>query len=71
MALELAKFVSLHSETDDGKKEGGERILGFTVSIPADNVPPSSSIHSKWKRLSHDHSVASLVLITTPSVPLI
>lgn len=62
MAVELAKFVSLHSETDS-KKEGEERILGFTVSLPVDNVPPSTSIHSKWKRLSDDDSVTSLLLI--------
>ncbi|XP_057784365.1 probable hexokinase-like 2 protein [Salvia miltiorrhiza] len=49
MALELAKFVSVHIESDSSKG-ARERILGFTVSLPL----ASSAIHSKWKRLSVD-----------------
>lgn len=62
MALELAKFVSLHLETDS-KNGARERMLGFTVSLPVDHVPPSSVIRSKWKRLSVDDTVESFVLL--------
>ncbi|KAH6803627.1 hexolike 3 [Perilla frutescens var. frutescens] len=44
MAVEVAKFISLHRETTTDNRE---RTLGFTVSFPADH-------NSKWKRLSLD-----------------
>lgn len=54
MALELAKFVSINIETDN-ETGARERTLGFTVSFPVDH----SAIHTKWKKLSLDHTVKS------------
>ncbi|KAG6397745.1 hypothetical protein SASPL_143930 [Salvia splendens] len=52
----MAKFVGLHVE-GDGKVGGRERILGFTVSHPVDDLLPSSALHSKWRRLSVNDAV--------------
>ncbi|KAL1569905.1 hexokinase [Salvia divinorum] len=51
MAVEVAKFVGLHVESDS-KVEATERTLGFTVSLPVDDLLPSSALHSKWRRIS-------------------
>ncbi|PIN01737.1 Hexokinase [Handroanthus impetiginosus] len=56
MALELAKFVSVHSDTDT-ESQARERKLGFTVSFTMDQSPASSSIACKWNRLSVDDTV--------------
>ncbi|KAI3451873.1 hypothetical protein Pfo_008538 [Paulownia fortunei] len=56
IALELAKFVSVHSETDS-EARARERKLGFTVSFPIDQAPDSPGIASKWNRLSVDDTV--------------
>ncbi|GFP78856.1 probable hexokinase-like 2 protein [Phtheirospermum japonicum] len=55
-ALELAKFISLHSETDSDKSSKG-RTLGFTISYPTDQNPASSDIDVKWNNLLVDDTV--------------
>ncbi|KAK6125365.1 hypothetical protein DH2020_040895 [Rehmannia glutinosa] len=56
IGLELSKFISQHSETDN-EAQTRERKLGFTVSYPINEDPASSGIASKWNRLSVDDTV--------------
>ncbi|KAL3640369.1 hypothetical protein CASFOL_015337 [Castilleja foliolosa] len=56
VALELAKFISLHSETDSDKSSK-RPTLGFTISYPSDQSPSSSGIHLKWHNLLVDDTV--------------
>ncbi|XP_022872711.1 probable hexokinase-like 2 protein [Olea europaea var. sylvestris] len=51
IAVELAKFISVHSEID-GKAESRERKLGFTVSFPVEEDARSSGTAIKWRSLS-------------------
>ncbi|KAL0350290.1 UNVERIFIED_CONTAM: putative hexokinase-like 2 protein [Sesamum radiatum] len=56
MALELAKFVSFHSETDSDARSR-ERKLGFTLSFAMDEAPESSGMAIKWNRSLVDDTV--------------
>ncbi|KAL2522621.1 putative hexokinase-like 2 protein [Forsythia ovata] len=51
IAVELAKFISVHSEID-GEAESRERKLGFTISFPVEEDAVSSGTAIKWRSLS-------------------
>ncbi|KAL6587785.1 hypothetical protein OROMI_000763 [Orobanche minor] len=55
IALELAKFISLHSETDSDRSSK-ERILGFTISHSTDQNR-TASIDVKLNNVSTDDKV--------------
>ncbi|KAK4477422.1 hypothetical protein RD792_016643 [Penstemon davidsonii] len=53
IAIELAKYISVHGETEIAR----DKKLGFTVSIPVVEAPLSSGFAVKWNSLYVDNTV--------------
>ncbi|PSR87877.1 Hexokinase-like 2 protein [Actinidia chinensis var. chinensis] len=56
IAVELAKYISTHSEGTESTS-ARQRELGFTISYPVDQVAASSGTAVKWKSLAVDDTV--------------
>ncbi|GFZ18860.1 hexokinase-like 3 [Actinidia rufa] len=68
IAVELAKYISTHSEGTENTS-ARQRELGFTISYPVDQVAASSGTAVKWKSLAVDDTVETclrnIVLISS------